>query len=348
MASLEVLLGVAAAVVLVGVLAVRVSVRLGLPSLLLYLGIGLLLGESVLGIQFSDAALTESLGLAALVLILTEGGLTTRWTAVRPGAGRRHRAVHGGRGGEHRGRRGGAAPAARPRLAASRSSGARCCRPPTRRPCSACCAGSGCRRRLSGALELESGMNDAPVVLAVVLLASGDPITWIDPAAGRSTSSPAGGLIGAAVRAAAGRGRCAGPRCPSTGLYPLAAHRRSACWPTPPASSLHASGPARHLRRRAGARQLRPAAPRRRAARSPRGWAGSPRSGCSCCSGSTPRRPGWSTRCVPALIAGAGAAARGAAAVGAWPRRAVPACRGGSRRSCPGPGCAGRCRSCWP
>ncbi len=32
MASLEVLLGVAAAVVLLGVLAVRVSVRLGLPS----------------------------------------------------------------------------------------------------------------------------------------------------------------------------------------------------------------------------------------------------------------------------------------------------------------------------
>ena len=117
MASLEILLGVAAAVVLIGVLAVRVSVRLGLPSLLLYLGIGLLLGESVLGIQFSDAALTESLGLAALVLILIEGGLTTRWTAVRPGAGRRHRAVHGGRGGEHRGGRGGAAPAARAGLA---------------------------------------------------------------------------------------------------------------------------------------------------------------------------------------------------------------------------------------
>ena len=57
MASLEVLLGTAAAVVLLGVLAVRASVRLGLPSLLLYLAIGILLGEAVLGIQFSDAAL---------------------------------------------------------------------------------------------------------------------------------------------------------------------------------------------------------------------------------------------------------------------------------------------------
>ena len=87
MPSLELLLGIVAAVILVGVVAVRVSVRLGLPSLLLYLGIGIVLGESVLGIQFSDAALTESLGLAALVLILAEGGLTTSWRAVRPALG---------------------------------------------------------------------------------------------------------------------------------------------------------------------------------------------------------------------------------------------------------------------
>src|SRR5688500_15601172 len=87
MASLEVLLGAVAAVVLLGVIAVRASVRLGLPSLLLYLGIGILLGESVLGLQFSDAPLTESVGLAALVLILAEGGLTTRWDAVRPSLG---------------------------------------------------------------------------------------------------------------------------------------------------------------------------------------------------------------------------------------------------------------------
>lgn len=85
--SLELLLGISAGVLLLGVLAVRVSVRLGLPSLLLYLGIGVLLGESVLGIRFDDTGLTESLGLTALVLILTEGGLTTRWSAVRPALG---------------------------------------------------------------------------------------------------------------------------------------------------------------------------------------------------------------------------------------------------------------------
>ena len=38
---------------------------------------GVLLGEAGIGIEFENAALTESIGLAALVLILTEGGLTT-------------------------------------------------------------------------------------------------------------------------------------------------------------------------------------------------------------------------------------------------------------------------------
>ena len=73
-----------AGVVLVGVLAVRLSSKLGLPSLLLYLGIGVVIGESGLGLRFDDAALAQTLGLAALVVILTEGGLTTRWSAVRP------------------------------------------------------------------------------------------------------------------------------------------------------------------------------------------------------------------------------------------------------------------------
>jgi cell volume regulation protein A len=80
---LEVVGLAAAAVVLCGVLAVGVSSRLGLPSLLLYLGIGMAIGEAGLGLRFDDAALSQTLGLAALVVILAEGGLTTRWTAVR-------------------------------------------------------------------------------------------------------------------------------------------------------------------------------------------------------------------------------------------------------------------------
>lgn len=75
---------IGALVVLVGVLAVRVASKVGLPSLLIYLGLGLVLGESGIGIQFESAELTQILGLTALALILAEGGLTTRWSVVRP------------------------------------------------------------------------------------------------------------------------------------------------------------------------------------------------------------------------------------------------------------------------
>ncbi|HJR89922.1 MAG TPA: potassium/proton antiporter [Aeromicrobium sp.] len=74
-------------VLIAAVLAVRLSVRSGLPSLLAYLGLGLLLGSSGLGIQFADAGLAHALGFAALVLILAEGGLTTSWRAARPSLG---------------------------------------------------------------------------------------------------------------------------------------------------------------------------------------------------------------------------------------------------------------------
>src|SRR3954452_2181716 len=71
-------------VLLVAILAVRGSVRVGLPSLLLYLLIGVGLGEAGLGVQFSDAAVANALGFAALIVILAEGGLTTNWRELRP------------------------------------------------------------------------------------------------------------------------------------------------------------------------------------------------------------------------------------------------------------------------
>jgi cell volume regulation protein A len=74
---------IGSAVLLVAVAAVRISVRSGLPSLLIFLGIGLLLGESGLGITFDSEELTQVLGYCALVLILAEGGLTTRWSGIR-------------------------------------------------------------------------------------------------------------------------------------------------------------------------------------------------------------------------------------------------------------------------
>jgi cell volume regulation protein A len=77
---LEVILLLGAVVLLTAIVAVRFSDRLGFPALLGYLAIGLLL-QSV--VRFDDAELARNLGLAALVLILADGGLTTRWDNVR-------------------------------------------------------------------------------------------------------------------------------------------------------------------------------------------------------------------------------------------------------------------------
>jgi cell volume regulation protein A len=81
---LNLLLLLSFVLLLVAVLAVRVSARTGLPSLLLYLAIGLAVGEAGLGLQFEDYELTLDLGYIALAVILAEGGLTTRWQTVRP------------------------------------------------------------------------------------------------------------------------------------------------------------------------------------------------------------------------------------------------------------------------
>ena len=75
---------IGAAVTMLAILAVRLSSRAGLPSLLIYLLMGVALGESGVGIGFDDSQLAHSLGFAALLLILAEGGLTTNWREARP------------------------------------------------------------------------------------------------------------------------------------------------------------------------------------------------------------------------------------------------------------------------
>jgi len=82
--GVNLLLLVSCAVLLVSVVAVRLASRTGLPALLVYLAIGLAVGEAGLGVQFSNYQLTSDLGLVALAVILAEGGLTTRWSTVRP------------------------------------------------------------------------------------------------------------------------------------------------------------------------------------------------------------------------------------------------------------------------
>jgi len=83
-AQIDLALLVGALVLLVAVGAMRLSYRLGLPVLLVYLAIGVAIGEAGLGIDFDDPELARLLGLCALVVIIAEGGLTTRWSTLRP------------------------------------------------------------------------------------------------------------------------------------------------------------------------------------------------------------------------------------------------------------------------
>ncbi len=163
---------VASAVTLLAILAVRVSSRAGLPSLLLYLAMGVALGEAGLGIAFEDAQLAHALGFVALAIILAEGGLTTNWPDVRPSM----------RLGVSLATVGVAVSISVVAVAAHYLLGIpwelAVLLAAVTSPTDAAAVFSVLRvvplpRRLTGALEAESGLNDAPTVVLVTLISSG-------------------------------------------------------------------------------------------------------------------------------------------------------------------------------
>lgn len=78
------ILFIASLLVLVSIFAGSASSRFGVPFLLVFLGLGLLAGEGGPGgIVFNDYQLTYSVGSAALGIILFDGGLRTHFTTVR-------------------------------------------------------------------------------------------------------------------------------------------------------------------------------------------------------------------------------------------------------------------------
>ncbi|TDC56197.1 potassium/proton antiporter [Actinomadura sp. KC345] len=81
--QLYMVLLVGGSVLLAGITAARVAHGAGLPSLLFFLALGLILGEGGLGLNFDDAQLAQALGTGALGLILIEGGLSTSWADMR-------------------------------------------------------------------------------------------------------------------------------------------------------------------------------------------------------------------------------------------------------------------------
>ena len=212
-----------AAVLLVAVGAVRLSTRLGLPSLLVYLALGVAIGEAGLGIRFSDAELTRTLGTCALVVIIAEGGLTARWSVLRPVVGP-------------------AAVLSTVGVAASvvavgavahwllrvdwrvgllygavlSSTDAAAVFSTLRR--------LRLRRRPVAILEAESGINDAPAVLLVTILSTGAALThpWWQELLVVGYELAVGGVVGLVV-GVAGAWALRHAALPAAGLYPLAA-----------------------------------------------------------------------------------------------------------------------------
>ncbi len=75
----------AGALLAAGLVASFLAARLRVPSLVLFLGVGMLLGSNALGwITFNDYRLARTIGVIALALVLFEGGLTSGLLQIRP------------------------------------------------------------------------------------------------------------------------------------------------------------------------------------------------------------------------------------------------------------------------
>jgi cell volume regulation protein A len=70
---------------LASLLASKTSFKLGIPTLILFLAIGMLAGSEGIGkIEFDNPFAAQLLGIIALNVILFSGGMDTRWESVRP------------------------------------------------------------------------------------------------------------------------------------------------------------------------------------------------------------------------------------------------------------------------
>jgi cell volume regulation protein A len=83
--SVNTALALGSGLALAGVVASKLSARLGVPALLLFLGVGMLAGsDGPGGVHFEDHELAQTVGIVALAYILFSGGLDTVWSDVRP------------------------------------------------------------------------------------------------------------------------------------------------------------------------------------------------------------------------------------------------------------------------
>lgn len=68
----------------VSIVACKTGYRFGVPTLLLFLGVGMLFGSDGLGLQFDDAHTAQFIGMVALSIILFTGGMDTKFKEIKP------------------------------------------------------------------------------------------------------------------------------------------------------------------------------------------------------------------------------------------------------------------------
>lgn len=84
MISIELFLLLISVLLFVSLLVGKMGSRFGVPTLLLFLLIGMLSGSDGLGIEFNSPKIAQAIGVVALNIILFSGGMDTRFTEVKP------------------------------------------------------------------------------------------------------------------------------------------------------------------------------------------------------------------------------------------------------------------------
>lgn len=76
---------IASLLLLLSVFSSKLTVKYGIPALLIFLAIGMIFGSDGFNVVYlDDYELAQNLGIAALIYILFSGGLDTNWEATRP------------------------------------------------------------------------------------------------------------------------------------------------------------------------------------------------------------------------------------------------------------------------
>lgn len=83
MLAIDSLIIVGAVLVLFAIFSSKISTRIGVPTLVVFIALGMLAGSEGLGIDFENYALSGAIGTVALSLILFDGGLRTSTRSLR-------------------------------------------------------------------------------------------------------------------------------------------------------------------------------------------------------------------------------------------------------------------------